>query len=41
MAEAVVENGLDLFKVGPGFDPEEEAFIREMRKRKKKKGLRI
>ncbi len=41
VAEAVVENGLELFKVGPGFDPEEEAFMREMRKRKKKKRLRI
>jgi len=41
VAEAVVGNGLDLFKVGPGFDPEEEAFMREMRKRKKKKGIRI
>ena len=29
--------GLDLFQVGPGYDPEEEAFIRAMRRRKKKK----
>ena len=29
--------GLDLFQVGPGFDPEEEAFIRAMQRRKKKK----
>lgn len=28
---------LDLFQVGPGYDPEEEAFIRAMRRRKKKK----
>lgn len=28
---------LDLFQVGPGFDPEEEAFIRAMQRRKKKK----
>ena len=27
----------DLFHVGPGFDPEEEAFIRAMQRRKKKK----
>ncbi len=27
-----------LFQVGPGFDPEEEAFIRQMKRRKKKKG---
>ena len=29
--------GLDLFQVGPGFDPEEEAFYRAMQRRKKKK----
>ncbi|WP_288084390.1 conjugal transfer protein MobB [Xylanibacter rodentium] len=29
--------GLDLFQVGPGYDPEEESFIRAMRRRKKKK----
>lgn len=29
--------GLDLFQVGPGYDPEEEAFIRAMRRRKKRK----
>ena len=29
--------GLDLFQVGPGFDPEEEAFIRAMRRKKKKR----
>lgn len=29
--------GLDLFQVGPGVDPEEEAFIRAMRRRKKKR----
>lgn len=29
--------GLDLFQVGPGYDPEEEAFIRAMQRRKKKK----
>lgn len=35
--------GLDLFHVGPGFDPEEEAFIRAMQRRKKKKrhGLKL
>lgn len=27
-----------LFQVGPGYDPEEEAFIRQMKRRKKKKG---
>lgn len=31
--------GLDLFHIGPGFDPEEEAFYRAMQ-RKKKKGRR-
>ncbi len=40
--EAVVGNGLDLFKVGPGYDPQEEAFAREMnRRKKKKKGIRF
>ena len=29
--------GLDLFQVGPGFDAQEEAFYREMQRRKKKK----
>lgn len=29
--------GLDLFQVGPGYDPQEEAFYREMQRRKKKK----
>lgn len=29
--------GLDLFQVGPGFDPQEDAFYREMQRRKKKK----
>lgn len=29
--------GLDLFQVGPGYDPQEEAFFREMQRRKKKK----
>lgn len=29
--------GLDLFQTGPGFDPQEEAFYREMQRRKKKK----
>lgn len=29
--------GLELFQVGPGFDPEEEAFIRAMRRKKKKR----
>lgn len=28
--------GLDLFRTGPGFDPEEEAFYRAMQRRKKK-----
>ncbi len=28
--------GLDLFQVGPGYDPEEEAFYRAMQRRKKK-----
>ena len=42
VAEAVVGNGLDLFKVGPGYDPQEEAFAREMnRRKKKKKGIRF
>ena len=27
-----------LFEIGPGYDPEEEAFIRQMKRRKKKKG---
>ena len=27
-----------LFQVGPGYDPEEEAFIRQIKRRKKKKG---
>ena len=27
-----------LFQVGTGYDPEEEAFIRQMKRRKKKKG---
>ena len=27
-----------LFEIGPGHDPEEEAFIRQMKRRKKKKG---
>lgn len=30
-------HGIDLFQVGPGFDPQEEAFYREMQRRKKKK----
>ena len=29
--------GLDFFQVGPGFDPEEEAFYQAMQRRKKKK----
>ena len=29
--------GLDLFQVGPGFNAEEEAFSREMQRRKKKR----
>lgn len=29
--------GLDLFQTGPGFDPQEEAFYREMQRRRKKK----
>lgn len=29
--------GLDLFQVGPCYDPQEEAFYREMQRRKKKK----
>ena len=29
--------GLDLFQVGPGYDSQEEAFYREMQRRKKKK----
>ena len=33
--------GLDLFQVGPGYDPEEEAFIRAMRRRKKKKRRKL
>lgn len=35
VAEAV--GGIQLFQVGPGYNPEEEAFQREMNKRKKKK----
>ena len=27
-----------LFEIGPGYDSEEEAFIRQMKRRKKKKG---
>lgn len=30
--------GLELFQTGPGFDPEEEAFARRMRKKKRKRG---
>jgi len=30
-------SGLDLFQVGPGYDPQEEAFYRAMQRRKKKK----
>ncbi len=30
-------HGLDLFQVGPGYDPQEEAFYRAMQRRKKKK----
>ncbi len=35
--------GLDLFQTGPGFDPQEEAFYREMQRRRKKKrrGLKL
>lgn len=29
--------GLDLFQTGPGFNPQEEAFYREMQRRRKKK----
>ncbi len=29
--------GLDLFQTGPGFDPQEEAFYREMQRRRRKK----
>ena len=29
--------GFDLFQTGPGFDPQEEAFYREMQRRRKKK----
>ena len=29
--------GLDLFQTGPGFDPQEEAFYRELQRRRKKK----
>ena len=32
--------GLDLFQVGPGYDPQEEAFYRAMQRRKKKKRRR-
>lgn len=42
VAESVIGNGLDLFKTGPVYDPEEEAFKREMnRRKKKKKGIRF
>lgn len=37
IVETVIDNGLELFKVGPDYDPEEEAFKREMNKRRKKK----
>ena len=30
-----------MFQVGPGYDPEEEAFIRQMKRRKKKKGRNL
>lgn len=34
--------GLDLFQVGPGFNPEEEAFYRAMQRRKKRRrGLQL
>ena len=36
IAERVIEATHNLFQVGPGFDPEEEAFARNMRKKKKK-----
>lgn len=40
--EAPTLPGLDLFEVGPGFNPEEEAFERTMkRKKKKRRGPRL
>lgn len=49
VAEKVIDTTVDiaenlsagicgLFQVGPAYDPEEEAFIRQMNRRKKKKG---
>lgn len=35
--EATTLHGMDLFEVGPGYDAQEEAFYREMQRRKKKK----
>lgn len=35
--DAPTHPGLDLFQTGPGFDPQEEAFYREMQRRKRKK----
>jgi len=35
--DAPILPGLDLFQTGPGFDPQEEAFYREMQRRRKKK----
>ncbi len=35
--DAPILPGLDLFQTGPGFDAQEEAFYREMQRRKKKK----
>lgn len=37
VVEAAVEATHSLIQVGPGYDPEEEAFARNMRKKKKKK----
>lgn len=35
--DAPMLSGLDLFQTGPGFDAQEEAFYREMQRRRKKK----
>ena len=43
LLESVVDSvsGIQLFHVGPGYDPQEEEFQREMNKRKKKKSRKI
>lgn len=42
VAEGIYGGLSDIIKVGPGFDPQEDEFYREMQRRKKKrKGLRL